>query len=183
MNPYEILGIPQNASEKEIRAAWRKKSLESHPDRTDGDNEAQSALNVARDVLLDPDKRAKLDAGEVTTGFTVRQQAAQLIISWTTELAIDESYLAIPLDALMKSRIREYRVQNEVGKQEVTKDILLLEQRLLQAQKYSSADEENVFCAAINSMLKHCMEARRTIELQFEVLDEAENIVNSYTGE
>lgn len=40
MNPYETLGVPKNASEKDIKKAFRKLARESHPDTGDGGGDA-----------------------------------------------------------------------------------------------------------------------------------------------
>lgn len=63
-NYYEILGVSENATEKEIRRAYKKKAQEWHPDKAPEDRkeeftEKMAQINQARDVLLDPDKRSK----------------------------------------------------------------------------------------------------------------------------
>jgi curved DNA-binding protein CbpA len=57
---YEILGVSPQATDKEIKAAYRKKARETHPDHG-GTMEAAAAVNEAADVLLDPQKRAGYD--------------------------------------------------------------------------------------------------------------------------
>ncbi|KAG2041131.1 DnaJ domain-containing protein [Suillus americanus] len=64
-NPYELLGILQEATEAEIRTAYRTRSLKVHPDRNRNDpNAAQKfhALTTASILLLDPLRRLALDA-------------------------------------------------------------------------------------------------------------------------
>ncbi|KAG1805352.1 uncharacterized protein BJ212DRAFT_1392444 [Suillus subaureus] len=64
-NPYELLGILQEATEAEIRTAYRTRSLKVHPDRNRNDpNAAQKfhALTTASTLLLDPLRRLALDA-------------------------------------------------------------------------------------------------------------------------
>jgi len=56
MNPNEILGVPPNASEEEIRAAWLAKVKEFPPDRAPAEFEK---IRDAYDTLRDPRKRAK----------------------------------------------------------------------------------------------------------------------------
>jgi curved DNA-binding protein CbpA len=57
---YEVLGVSPQATDKEIKTAYRQKARETHPD-FGGTVEAASAVNEAADVLLDPQKRAGYD--------------------------------------------------------------------------------------------------------------------------
>jgi molecular chaperone DnaJ len=62
---YEILGVPRNASEQEIKSAYRKLALRHHPDRNPGDQEAEERFKEAAEaygVLGDADKRQRYDA-------------------------------------------------------------------------------------------------------------------------
>ena len=61
---YKILGVDRNASEKEIKRAYRKLARKFHPDVNPGDKEAEEKfkeINEAHEVLSDPDKRTKYD--------------------------------------------------------------------------------------------------------------------------
>ena len=62
---YEVLGVNKNATEKEIKKAYRKKAMEYHPDTYSGSkHEAEEKfkeLNEAYSVLSDPDKKARYD--------------------------------------------------------------------------------------------------------------------------
>jgi molecular chaperone DnaJ len=61
---YEILGVQRRATAEELKAAFRKKAKELHPDRNPGDKAADQnfkELNEAYDVLKDDQKRAAYD--------------------------------------------------------------------------------------------------------------------------
>ena len=58
---YQILGVPRDASDKDISSAYRRLARQYHPDVTGGDKRAEDRfkeVNAAHDVLGDPDKRA-----------------------------------------------------------------------------------------------------------------------------
>lgn len=61
---YEVLGVGKNATDEEIKRAYRKKAKECHPDLHPDDKEAVERfkeLNEANEVLSDPQKRARYD--------------------------------------------------------------------------------------------------------------------------
>ena len=63
-DPYELLGVSRNATDAEIRSAFRQKAAQHHPDRNPNDPQAQQRfadLNRAHQILCDEQKRAAWD--------------------------------------------------------------------------------------------------------------------------
>ena len=60
-NLYDILEVSPRARPEVINAAYKVLIQDYHPDKTDGDTKIASALNEAKEVLLDDKKRAKYD--------------------------------------------------------------------------------------------------------------------------
>ena len=67
-DPYALLGVAKTASADEIRKAYRKLAKKLHPDLNPGDKSAEEKfkkVTAAYDLLGDPDKRKRFDAGEI----------------------------------------------------------------------------------------------------------------------
>ena len=61
---YEVLGVEKNASDAEIKKAYRKLAMKYHPDQNPGDKSAEEKfkeINEAYEVLSDADKKARYD--------------------------------------------------------------------------------------------------------------------------
>ena len=61
---YEVLGIPREASDAEVKKAYRENALKYHPDKNPGDPEAEAAfkeVSEAFEILSDADKRKVYD--------------------------------------------------------------------------------------------------------------------------
>jgi molecular chaperone DnaJ len=75
---YEVLGVSKDASDQDLKSAYRKQALKYHPDRNPGDHGAEEKFKQASEayqVLSDSDKRAAYDryghagVGSASQGF------------------------------------------------------------------------------------------------------------------
>lgn len=67
-DPYELLGVKRDASQKDIQSAYRKLAKKLHPDLNPGDKTAEDkfkAISAAYAIVGDEDKRKKFDSGEI----------------------------------------------------------------------------------------------------------------------
>src|SRR5258706_4454254 len=67
-DPYEILGVSKDASEGDIKSAYRRLAKKLHPDANKHDPKAASRfaeLNAAYEIVGDADKRKSFDRGEI----------------------------------------------------------------------------------------------------------------------
>ncbi|MGI9365723.1 MAG: DnaJ domain-containing protein, partial [Rhizobiaceae bacterium] len=67
-DPYQVLGVPKTASEKEIKSAFRKLAKKYHPDQNKDNPQAKARFteaNAAYEIVGDKKKRAQFDSGEI----------------------------------------------------------------------------------------------------------------------
>lgn len=76
-DPYSVLGVARNASDAEIRKAYRKLAKKLHPDLHPGDKAAEErfkAVSAAYELLGDPERRARFDRGEIDASGAERPE-------------------------------------------------------------------------------------------------------------
>jgi molecular chaperone DnaJ len=82
INYYEVLGVPRNASQSEIREAYRRLAKERHPDRPGGSEVEFSRLQEANAVLSDPNRRRQHDEA-LDLAHAADQLASVIDVDWS----------------------------------------------------------------------------------------------------
>lgn len=76
-DPYELLGVKRDASQKDIQSAFRKLAKKLHPDLNPGDRHAEERfkeISTAYEILSDEGKRGRFDRGEIDITGAERAQ-------------------------------------------------------------------------------------------------------------
>ena len=76
MDYYDILGVSRNASESELKKAYKKKAMQHHPDKG-GDASKFQQLNEAYETLKDPQKKSNYDRFGTSDPFTQQRNGQQ----------------------------------------------------------------------------------------------------------
>lgn len=117
MDHYETLGVARDAGEKDIKRAFRAKSMAAHPDREGGSHEAMAAVNQAYAVLSDPERRQRYDeTGEDKTGPSIEDEARSVLAQiFTQGLDADQNIVDFARHALAQAdaAARQQLAQNK----------------------------------------------------------------------
>lgn len=168
-NYYEVLGIPSNASAKEIKQAYWKKAERYHPDKG-GDADLFKRVSDAYDILSHPDKRAMYDRGEDPSEYKTTTDEAQERICTLASGIIDHiSFMADHQDLITKIKAdtndMDIKYHNEIAET----NLLLRKYRSAQG-RITEADFLNAYIAEMIEFLEEKVEGlQRDIKIQDEM--------------
>lgn len=114
MNPYDILGVPNNASDEQIRQAYKSLAQHHHPDKG-GNEELFKQIKFAYEILSDPLKRREYDrTGEYTHRPSIRdetlEQLSRLFFDVLSKANIEQD------DILLTLRVETRNIREHVQK-------------------------------------------------------------------
>lgn len=113
---YDVLELARNATQAEIKTAYRKASSAAHPDREGGSVDAQAALNSAYAVLSDPARREYYDRTGRDAPPEGPEAAAEALLLHVMDTAICRGHDQAGEDPLYLARRRLEEMENELHK-------------------------------------------------------------------
>lgn len=149
-NPFDMLGVPAGADEERVEQAFRKLSLEAHPDRPGGSDEAMTRLSWAKDEALQAIRRRTAIAvyREIAANLAVQQQAERE--------QQRENYKAAVQRALFRFRSPLSRIQTVLVVMTAVAGLLafLLSQNFQSLIETSSSEDLRTTFTDLNTNLK-----------------------------
>jgi curved DNA-binding protein CbpA len=174
MTHYRTLGVEENATPEEIKAAFRRAAARAHPDRHGGDDKAMAAINVAYAVLSDPAKRKRYDAAGMVDGPT-REEMAEKMLDQLFERAVDTA------DDVLAFALNKFQVFREDVAEKKRNNAARLDRLRKQVGKVKRKQGRNMVeaiiqrkIAAIELDLLHIAEAEAVHAIAAEMLESYE---------
>jgi curved DNA-binding protein CbpA len=159
---YESLGIIPDATDDEIKQAYRKNAMKKHPDRG-GSKEEFHALQVAYDVLTDPEKRQRYDetgkAGPDTEEDVMMNQLGALLLQLVDTMDVELQDIAGAMTRIIAEKI----VAQDKAVAGMRHKILLREKAIQRLSRKSGG--ENAFASILEDDVANLEQQIRDMEL------------------
>ena len=114
VRPYETLGVAKDASQTEIRRAYRKLALELHPDKNPTmlveSQMAFADVVAAFEILNNPDKRAAFDDGGARQGFQTQWEYEQFGKQDTRGFYTNDNYITSMTERIWEKRVNTNQI-------------------------------------------------------------------------
>lgn len=156
-NPYDTLGVPKDASDAEIKSAFRKKAKKTHPDSgVTPDADAFSRASDAHKLLMDPKRREKFDKTGDTSGSSfsdpIFTKAMELIGNYVMQIMDSENALTMNIPAEIDRALRQASANAEAQVAKLEK-LKAKYERAVKKLKRKKTDKEDLLLAVFTSSI------------------------------
>lgn len=174
---YAVLGIERDADLQQIKAAYRSKSKENHPDRG-GDPDKFVEINDAYSVLRDPESRKYYDEFGSNPNDDPRLFMQSVVGTMSTlfDMMMEQSIqIGISLD-LNRDFIESFRqagatIYDQYNIELSKVDKLLKELRKMENRLKRKDEEKNLFVEHINNRVKQLLPKKKEVEFAIKIWD------------
>jgi len=181
-NPYEILGVRRDATDDQVKAAYRRRAKTTHPD-SGGDPAAFSRVQKAYELLLDPVRRKVFDdtGYDVELADPIDLQALMVIERLVNQLTLDEREPGTfdPL-ARMRSDLSEEMRKARFSKRELERHASRIEHHLERLEKRPATD---ILGSMLRARIKAISTAIGETEAKIKASERACEMLYDYTYE
>lgn len=170
MSLYEDLGVPPDATDAEIKRAYRKRAQRVHPDKPGGSNEEFQGLKHAYETLSDRSRRDRYDqtgsSDSIDINLAAQNRVISLLFSAIDAIELDELERVNLIDVLRK-RIINDRETDQKAIATIHSRIAKRERILKRIRRKMKDGKTNILVRALQ---KDIDERRRRIEIGKEAL-------------
>lgn len=129
-DPYAALGVPPDATDEQITAAYRREALKAHPDREGGSTERMTDINMAYKILSDPASKEEYDkTGGVAPKDMVLKKAREHLVGMI-KMLIRSSAPHLDMIAALRDGINGQRRGCAESRMKTQSDLAMLRDRL-----------------------------------------------------
>lgn len=182
LDPYSVLGVERDADAAAVKRAYRKAAQAAHPDRHGGDTTAMTRVNVARDILSDPQRRERYDlGGEDVPATPALELRARVVLA-----QVFQQFVAHPqrLNIVSQSRsaLSEMRRKQVEALAEMKRTIERMRQRLKDVEYLKPSDGPDLFADTVAGAIANLEHQTQNAQEQLEAIGRALELLKGYTS-
>ncbi|MGD9852127.1 MAG: DnaJ domain-containing protein [Nitrospirales bacterium] len=144
LNYYAVLGVSPQAVQEDIKKAYRKLALEFHPDRNQGNRNAEQKIrevNAAYEILGDPDARKTYDRLRLGHVDTPSRYSPDV----EPDDVVSPAVVVERMEGTLRDEARREMLRMMMSKKEFIKqELALIRERVIQRQGYDTFEERVV---------------------------------------
>lgn len=178
---YATLGVPKEATDAQIKKAFRRKASKAHPDRG-GDGEEMAELNAAWACLSDPIRRKQYDETGVDTEAPSVENAGEAMLRGVFDGVLTQSIDTVNIVA----RVRAILLDEASKMLQQSSQIAQATRALNKARnrvKKKSREGVNLYHQLIDSKLRTLAAGRLETDQRMAALKEALRLLDDYEDE
>lgn len=176
---YDTLGVAPDASQDEVKTAFRRAAAAAHPDREGGDAERMAAVNRAYETLGDPHRRAEYDATGMIDGEDKLEGEARGRLVALFQAALDAQ--AHDLMNACRTLLTNARAEIDVQYANISLQASRLRRQRNRIRRKEKG--ENLFTALVDSKLKQADEQLAALERGRTVFARVAEMLDGYEAE
>lgn len=174
MSHYDTLGVPTDASADDIKAAFRRKASEHHPDKG-GAADLMAAVNRAYEVLGDQQRREQYDATGDDAEVDRNQQVANIVMSAFAQILANGSEHGVLQQTKDFLRSRAAALKTDTAKHE--RNVAKLQR---QRDKVKRKEGVNLYHGLIDNQLSNLDDLIRETDKAIGLLTDALAALDAY---